>query len=176
VVTSIGVILLELDRDGDAPGWAIALNAVKGVVRSPLVLSAVGGLLVSWSGLTLPPPMVSYCAILGAAAGPSALFAMGLFMVGKPLRAGLTEVGWITFLKLAFMPLVTYWLAFEVFRLDLLWAQASVILAALPTGGLMFILAQRYNVYVHRTTASIMVSTAVAMVTLSILFLFLGVA
>lgn len=173
---SVGIVMLELDRDDGGGPVAVTISAAKGVLRSPLVLSAGSGLLVSWGGIEVPEPFLNFCTILGSAAGPTALFAMGLFMVGKPLRAGLLEVGWITVLKLAFMPALTYWLAYHVIPLEPLWAQSAVILAALPTGGLMFILSQRYGIYVQRATASIMITTAISVVTLSALLVLMGLA
>ena len=56
-----------------------------------------------------------------------------------------------------------------------IWATSAVILSALPTGALVFILAQQYGIYVQRATAVIMVSTVLALGTLSILLILLGV-
>ena len=50
-----------------------------------------------------------------------------------------------------------------------------MIQAALPTGALVFVLAQQYDIYVQRSTAAIMVSTVISVVTLSVLFAVLGV-
>ena len=55
------------------------------------------------------------------------------------------------------------------------WAASAVILAALPTGALVFVLAQQYELYIQRSTAAIMVSTVISLVTLSALFLALGI-
>ena len=50
------------------------------------------------------------------------------------------------------------------------WANAAVILAALPTGVTVFVIAQRYGIYVQRSSALILVSTVLSLVTLSALF------
>ena len=50
-----------------------------------------------------------------------------------------------------------------------------MIQAALPTGALTFVLAQRYGTYIQRATAVILISTVVSVVTLSALFIYLGV-
>ena len=55
------------------------------------------------------------------------------------------------------------------------WAASAVILAALPTGALVFVLAQQYGVYVQRSTAAILTSTVASLATLSLLFLALGI-
>ena len=107
------------------------------------------------------------------AAGPCALFAIGLFMAGKSLRSGLGEVAWVVALKLIAQPLITWWLAFHVFALDGVWGLSAVIQAALPTGALAFVLAQQYGLYVQRATSVILISTVGSLVTLSALFLIL---
>src|SRR5690606_1951610 len=117
----------------------------------------LAGLLRSAAGLTLPQPVAAFTSLLGAAAGPCALFAIGLFMVGKSFTAGLPEVAWVTLLKLLVMPAIAFWLAFDLLEMPRVWALSAVIMAALPTGALMFVLAQRYQVYIQRSVAVILV-------------------
>lgn len=174
VIIGIGIVLLEADRPGIR--WQrIAGDALLGLMKSPLIVSAAAGLAWSTTGLGLAEPVVAFTSLLGAAAGPCALFAMGLFMVGKSFTAGLGEVTWVTLLKLLVMPAVAYWLAFDLMDMPRVWALSAVIMAALPTGALMFILAQEYEVYVQRSVAVILISTVASVVTLSLLFLWLGV-
>ncbi len=175
VIMAFGIVLLELDVHQGKGSLVVVKSALRGVARSPLVLSAVGGLLVSASGLPLPQAVSAFCDILGASAGPCALFAIGLFMVGKSPTAGMTEVSWLVFLKLLIQPLVTWWLAYHVFTMEPVWAAGALILSALPTGALVFVLAQQYDIYVQRSTAVIMLSTVVSLVTLSALFVWLGI-
>lgn len=174
LVIIAGVVVLEVVQARGQGALHVARKAGAGVAKNPLFLSAAAGLLWSWSGLHLPRPAATFMDIVGAAAGPCALFAIGLFMVGKPLRAGLGEVLWICLLKLVALPALVAWLAFGVFALDPLWAKAAVIQAALPIGALMFVLASGYGVYVQRATSAILLSTVFSVVTLSVLFLLLG--
>jgi predicted permease len=175
VIMALGIVLLELDVHQGEGGLVVLGNALRGVIRSPLVLSAAGGLLVSGFGIPLPRALATFCDILGASAGPCALFAIGLFMVGKSFTAGMTEVSWLVLLKLLVQPLITWALAFHVFTMDPVWAAGALIQSALPTGALVFVLAQQYGIYVQRSTAVIMISTVLSIVTLSALFLYLGI-
>ncbi len=175
VIMAFGIVLLELDVHQGKSGLVVLKNVLGGVVRSPLVLSAGAGLAVSGLGLPLPQAVNAFCDILGASAGPCALFAIGLFMVGKSPTAGITEVSWLVFLKLLVQPLITWWLAFHVFTMDPIWAAGALVQSALPTGALVFILAQQYGIYVQRSTAAIMVSTVISLVTLSALFVYLDI-
>ena len=175
VVMAVATVLIELDGNGDEAVGQLAKNAFAAVIKSPLLLSALAGILWAWSDVPLPAPIVRFCDLMGSTAGPCALFAMGLFMVGKSLTAGIGEVGWLSLLKLLVMPAVTYWLAFHVMEMETLWAQSAVIQAALPTGALVFVLAHRYGLYIQRATAAIVISTLLSIGTLSALFIYFGV-
>lgn len=175
VVMGIITGIMEIDSGEDSGALGGLKSALLGMIKSPLVMSAVGGLAISYFEIALPKPIATYCDITGAAAGPAALFAMGLFMVGKSVTEGLGEVSWITFLKLVIQPAITWFLAYEVLRLPEPWAASAVIASALPTGALTFILADRYQSYVERGTAIITVSTVLSVVTLSLLMSYLGV-
>ncbi len=169
VVMSVGVVILEIDQGRGASAFAVAGSVLLGVARNPLLMSAAAGLLVSALGLSAPRSLATFADLLGAAAGPCALFAMGLFMVGKSFTAGAGEVGWLILLKLLVQPLITWWLAYRVMALDPLWAGSALLHAALPTGALVFVLAQRYGIFVQRSVAAIMASTLVSVITLSLL-------
>jgi predicted permease len=169
-VFGVAVVLIELDLGrGDGPA-AILRNLSLALVKNPLVMSAAVGILWSLLGLPLPRPVVNFLEILGAASGPTALFAMGLVLTVEAATADLGEVGWLVVLKLLVQPALTAALAFWMFALEPLWGASAVILAALPTGALTFILAQRYGLYVRRATVATMVSTVLSVVTLSALF------
>lgn len=175
VMMPVCIVILELDLNRGAGPLAILRRVTAAVIRNPIVLSAAIGLALSLLDIPLPLPLATFCDIMGAAAGPCALFAIGLFMVGRSLRAGLSEVGWLVLIKLALQPLLTWYLAFELLAMPPIMAAAAVILAALPTGALVFVLAQQYDVYLQRSTAAIMISTVLSVVTLSALFVILGV-
>ena len=52
--------------------------------------------------------------------------------------------------------------------------RALVLIAALPTGALVFVVAQRYNVFVQRGSAAVLVSTILSVITLSVLLVIYG--
>lgn len=174
ICVGTAVVGLEL-FGGTGRGVLRALaDVVLALVKNPLVVSPALGLLWSGVGLAVPTAAETLMDLLGAAASPCALFAIGLFMATQTLRSDLAEVGWITVVKLIWQPLVTWWLAVTFFPMDPFWTASAVILAALPTGALTFVVAQQYGVYVQRTSAVILVSTVASVVTLSILLAIYG--
>jgi predicted permease len=66
-------------------------------------------------------------------------------------------------------PLVVWVLATQVFALAPIQVAVATILAALPSGANVFILAQRYGVYVERAATTILVTTALSVVTAALL-------
>ncbi len=175
VVLALATVIIEIDLNQESGGLTILRNAIIGVFSSPLVMSALVGLALSALEVPLPTPVSAFCDLLAASAGPCALFAMGLFMVGRSFTAGAGEISVLVALKLILHPLLAAWLAFGVMEMDPVWAASAVIMSALPTGALAFVLAQRYNIYTQRSTAAIMISTVLSVVTISVLLNVLGI-
>jgi hypothetical protein len=107
-------------------------DAAKGVIKSPLVLSAAAGIAFSLLGWTPPVALGTFCDILGAAAPPSALFAIGLFMAGRSVTAGAAETSWLVFFKLLVQPAITALIAYGLLDMAPLWSASAITLAALP--------------------------------------------
>ena len=166
VVMAFATAMLEIDRSSGS-FVNILRDVATGLVKSPLVLSAALGLTLSALAVELPGPAVTFLDLLGDAAGPCALFAMGLFLVGQSIRRGAGEVVWVSALKLILHPLATWWLASEVLSMDPLYVAAAVIMAALPTGSLIFVIGERYGVFIQRAAAIILVSTVASVPTVS---------
>jgi hypothetical protein len=175
VIMALGIFIVEMDLSRGRGAAGVVMDALAGVAKSPLVLSAAAGILASSAGLAVPEAVGRFCDILGAAAPPAALFAIGLFMAGRSMTAGIGETSWLVLHKLLVQPLATAGIAFGLLPMDRVWAASAVTLAALPTGSLVFVLAQQYDVYTQRATAVILVSTVVSVITLFGLFAILGI-
>ena len=166
--------MIEADLSAEEGAGGIAKDIFWGVVKNPLFLAPIAGVLASVLELKLPSPIEAFCDILGAAAGPCALFSLGLFLVGKSLKSDMAEVSIMVILKLFVQPAVAWVLIAYVFELDHIWAATAMVMAALPTGTGAFVVAQRFNIYVERTSAATVVSTVLSVVTLSVLFTWYG--
>ena len=174
IVMPVYIAIVEYTRSDAAHRAQVFADAGLGVVKSPLVLAAALGIL--WSGLGVPVPvfLAKFCEILGSAAPPAALFAMGLFMVGKSFAGDRAEIGLLTGFKLLLHPLLALGMLWLI-PLPKDWADALLVLAALPTGSLVFVLSNLYGVYTRRSTGVIIATTFASVVTLSLLFNLLGV-
>jgi malonate transporter and related proteins len=174
------VIIVEADLAGQGGAIRALGKVLKGLATSPLIVAPLSGLAFNVSGLPMPKPLSNFGELLGAAAGPAALFAIGLFLSTRSLGTlvggkKLAEVGWLVYVKLIIQPLATWWLA-GYFGLDAFWRGSAVILASLPTAALCFVLAQQYKQFVERASATILISTVLSPVVIStIMILFEGI-
>jgi hypothetical protein len=176
-VVGLATMLVELDigRDSGKRPLALLKDVIVAVLKNPLVMAPFAGIALSVLGIKLPTAIDTFCTLIGASASPCALFAIGLFLVGKPIAGDLKEIAWVSLLKLVMQPAVTYVLAFQVLSMDPIWAKSAVILAALPTGTTLFVIGQKYGIYVRRATGIVLVSTVASVVTVSALLVLLKV-
>ncbi|MEL6959561.1 MAG: AEC family transporter, partial [Pseudomonadota bacterium] len=82
VFGSLIVILITGSRDGRV-SFGILRTVGLGLLRNPMIVSISLGLTVSSLALPIPVPVNSFLEILGAAATPGALFAIGASLAGK---------------------------------------------------------------------------------------------
>ena len=187
IVTSVismvfGVMLIELEVAAAHGPVLTFFTAAWNVARNPLPLSIAAGL--AWSGLALPlpTPVEKWIDLLGAAASPCALFAIGLFLSDKPVsdtgqsvRRGLAEAGLATLIKLLLQPLLAAVVLPHFIDLKSVAGQAALVMASLPTAANAFVLAKQFNVQVEQNTASVLLSTAFSVLTVSALLVWLRV-
>ncbi len=180
IVTSIismvfGVMLIELELAAGHSPILTFFNAAWNVARNPLPVSIAAGIVYSSLALPLPTPVEKWLDLLGAAASPCALFAIGLFLSDKSLRSGLAEAGLATVIKLLLQPLLAA--AVLPFFIDLksVPGQVALVMASLPTAANAFVLAKQFDVQVEQNTASVLLSTAFSVVTVSALLVWLRV-
>ncbi|MBF0333371.1 MAG: AEC family transporter [Alphaproteobacteria bacterium] len=175
VMVPVGVVAIELvGRARHGLGRALA-DVGKALARNPLVIASLAGLIWTALNIPVPKPLATFCELLGAAAGPGALFAIGLFLAGRPLTVDWREVSWLVALKLLVHPALAWWLMWLWFPMDPYWTAATMLLAALPTGALTFVVASQYGAYVERTSQAILISTILSVPTLSaLLWVFVG--
>ncbi|UIP86031.1 AEC family transporter [Pseudomonas phenolilytica] len=145
------------------------------LVRNPLVVAPMLGALWAASDAQLPVPLATLLKLLGAAAAPCALASLGLFLA-QPQPAGPVRGVWpLVGLKLLVQPLITWYLAFQVFALPTLWAYSALLLSALPTGTGPYMLAEFYGREGSRVSRVVLLSTLGSLISLSLILVLLPV-
>lgn len=186
VLLSSATVVLELavaheqtlgrpDALAAAPRHPVAtvLIALKNAVLHPVPLPIMAGLLFAQTGWQIPAVIDKPLELLANAFGPLALVLVGVTLaytpVGKHWRQALTLAG----VKNLLHPLLVYGLC-RGLGVSGLPMTVMVVAAALPIGANVFLFSQRYQVAEELITASVVVSTALALVTLTVVLLLVG--
>ncbi|WP_323784321.1 AEC family transporter [Thalassovita sp.] len=172
VFGSLIVILITGARDGRV-SIGILRSVGLGLLKNPMIVSIAIGL--SWAALEIPipGPLNEFVSILGAAATPGALFAIGASLASKSAER-LTTAGWLSFCKLVLHPLAVAGAALILFKVERYSAGVMIAAASLPVAGNVYILAQHYGVAPHRVSAAILISTGLSIFTVSAVIAWIG--
>jgi malonate transporter len=177
VVIALSIALLEIDRkrqgtgDSGAAG-GVAGTVVRGLARSPLVLSIAAGLAWSLLGPPLPAFADSFARILGGAAGPCALFAIGASLGDRNVLVNRT-VGALVAAKLLLHPALAA-VALIAFGCQPTAVAVGVLAASLPGASNSFIIASRYGVETKEISSATLVGSFVGLITVSLVIWWSG--
>lgn len=166
IFSSLVVILVTGSQDGQM-SIRILKTVGLGLVKNPMIVAMTLGLLCSGFDLTIPVPLNEFLAILGGAATPGALFAIGASLATKSAER-IEVAGWLTFCKLVLHPAFVAFGALFLFSVDPYSAAVLIAAASLPVAGNVYMLAQHYSVAPQRVSAAILVSTATSIFTVSL--------
>ena len=176
ILLTLATVVLELlvAREQAAAGLgprrhiaATVAQAVKNAILHPVPLPIIAGFLYSLTGWGLHPVVERPLKLLGDAFGPVALVLVGVTLaqtaIGPHLRGALV----ISVLKTILHPLLM-WGAGRALGLTGLPLAVMVVAAALPVGANVFLFSQRYKEAEDLVTASVAVSTLMAVGTVSV--------
>lgn len=167
VSVPVTVGLIEASRGG--AGLAGVGRTLRSVGRNPLVLATLAGVSLALSGLALPLPVAGFLDLLGSAAAPCALFALGGTLVDAPKGEARGEVAVVSLARLVAHPALVAAGAFWLVAMPTHLAQAAVLVAALPTGATCFVVGQRYGVYALRASTMVLATHVFGVFTLTVL-------
>ncbi len=163
VFSSLIVILINAGRGAGLGLQTLKLVAL-GLLRNPMIVAIVAGLAWSASTQPIPAPVNDFLSILGGAATPGALFAIGASLASKSAER-IEVAAWLSFAKLVLHPALVAIGVLWLVPVDAFAASVAIAAASLPVAGNVYMLAQHYNVAPHRVSAAILISTAISILT-----------
>jgi hypothetical protein len=176
VLLTLATVVIELlvareqAASGRAPRRHLAATvaqAVKNAILHPVPLPIIAGFLYSLTGIGLHPVVEQPLKLLGDAFGPVALVLVGVTLaqtaIGTHLKGALVVSALKTIVHPALMAAAGLALGLSGMPLAVM-----VVAAALPVGANVFLFSQRYHQAEDLVTASVAVSTAMAVVTISV--------
>ena len=181
ILLTVGSVVLELTvaREARQDGGRqvhlaqTAWSAVKGALIHPIPLPILCGLLYAQTGWGLPMVVDKPLQLLGSAFGPISLVLVGVTLAKTPLGHHLREAALIVASKNLVLPVMVGLSAWAM-GITGLPLTVLVVAGALPIGANVFLFAQRYEVAQDLTTASMGLSTVVALFTLSATMAIMG--
>ena len=182
ILLTVGSVVLELTvaREARQDGGRqvhlaqTAWSAVKGALIHPIPLPILCGLLYAQTGWGLPMVVDKPLQLLGSAFGPISLVLVGVTLAKTALGHHLRSAALIVVSKNLVLPVMV---GLSAWAMGITGLQLTVLVVAgaLPIGANVFLFAQRYEVAQDLTTASMGLSTVVALFTLSAVMAIMGI-
>ena len=152
---------------GRGSGFLSTVNkASTGIISNILVLSILLGLLVNISDIFIPNVVNTSIELFVKAAIPAAIFGLGGVLARYKLRSDFLPIICITVIALLAKPYFGLYFS-KIADLDENSIRAVVLTLGMAPGLNAFIFANMYNTGTRIATTSIIVSTALSIITLS---------
>ncbi len=164
------LVLTLAERDGARRASAAAAlrDIATTLVRHPLVIAIVAGIVVAAMSITLPAPLQRAIDLMAQASAGVALFVIGGSLVGLHLAGVKQDLAAVAIGKLVLHPLAVAALAWWLLADNPLLRTAAIALAAMPMLGIYPVLAQKHG-HDAFCAAALLVTTVASFFTLSAL-------
>lgn len=175
MVLELAVMREEKARGGHAGRHAAVtvLLAIRNALIHPVPLPIIAGLLFAQTGWSLPEAVDTPLQLLGKAFGPLALILVGITLASTAIGTHLRGALALSFVKNLVHPALVY-AAGSLLGLSGVPLAVMVVTSALPIGANVFLFSQRYKVAEDLVTASVAVSTVLALATVTLVMSLLG--
>lgn len=168
ILLPLGTVMGEIGHNARAPILSIARSTFLSVLRNPIVLAVLAGLVIHQSGLEMPLVARRFLEMVGMAGPPVALFCLGASLIAFDARRDWPSALLCSALKLLLMPGLV-WLMGWLLGLPPLALAVAVLAAGMPTGANAFFMARRYAAGAERSGATVLLSTILSVATLAVL-------
>ncbi|WP_415183942.1 AEC family transporter [Phaeovulum sp.] len=165
---TFGITLMEGVRSHGtgATLGRVALNALSGILRTPLVIGILLGFVVNLSGLSLHASIWAATDMIATAALPSALFGLGGVLVRYRPEGDMKAIAMVSGLSLLLHPAMAYGLGRYVFALETPALRSAVLTAAMAPGVNAYIFANIYGTARRVAASSVLIATAGSILTI----------
>ncbi len=181
VLLTLATVVLELavareatagDRESQHMMLTVLL-AVRNGIFHPVPLPIIAGLIFAQTGLVVPTLLDKPLLLLGNAFGPMALVLVGVTLTHVRIGEHFKDALALALIKNLAFPALVAALSWTL-GLSGLSLSVMIVAAAMPIGANVFLFSQRYRVAEELVTASVAVSTALAMLTVSLVMALIG--
>ena len=170
----MGFVTMEAVRRDSDSVLSDFSKAFTTTFRNPLMVGLMLGMAANL--ISLPMPTVGQDALdmMSGAALPVALFALGGVLTRYNIKAEISEALMVSVFSLLLHPAIAWFITAVIFELDLIYVQATVLIAAMPTGINSYIFATVYNRAVGTAASTVIIATILSLGTITGWLWFLG--
>jgi malonate transporter and related proteins len=167
VFYAFGITLMEVVRSrGMGLSVAqVARQVITGILRQPLVIGILCGFAVNLMGNPLPKPVWDAAGLIAATALPTALFALGGVLVRYRPEGDRMTIAMVVACSLILHPAIGYALARFGFGIGTDGLRSVTVTAAMAPGVNAYVFANMYGTARRVAASSVLVGTAVSIVT-----------
>lgn len=163
ILWTLVTVSVEWAKHGSFSMRGFARTA-RGVLTNPVVVGILSGTFFSLTGLSIPGFVDETLAMVGQAAAPMALIALGMGLAEYGVRDGWRISVAVSVVKLIVSPLVVWGLA-RLLGLPKMETQVVVLLASMSVGANVYLMSRQFKALEGPTASSLVLSTALAAVT-----------
>lgn len=174
ILFTLPCVMIQTARNPHAKTLDTIKSGFLSLVTNPLIIALTSGWAYAQTGLDLPVVVDRITQLLGQAAAPCALFAVGGGMARHSLTLGETTIPvlLITLCKLLLMPMGVWLCCTYLIEASPLWTMIATLGAAMPSGANVFILATRYQTSDRIAGNAILLTTAFSLFSISAFLIF----
>lgn len=163
ILWTLVTVSVEWARHGSFSMRGFA-KTVRGVLTNPVVAGILSGTALSLTGWSLPAAIDVPLSMVGQAATPMALIALGMGLAEYGIRAGWRVSVAISAVKLLVQPFVVWMLA-RLLGLPAMETQVVVLLSSMAIGANVYLMSRQFKALEGPIASSLVLSTGLAALT-----------
>jgi len=172
VSVTISIAVLELYKLKESTAKEGLKRVAKRLLKNPLIMSILFGILLSLSGMKIPQPISTPLHMLGSTTSTVAIFMLGVFLYGRKYT-NMAKALELSLLRIVFLPLIAVFVSMLLDVKNI--ARATlVVMHAVPVAISMIVLSERYDFYKETIASLILVSSLGAGIYLNLWLLVVG--
>lgn len=163
----IGITAMEIARADGRSFGATARVTIAAMFRNMITIGSALGFLMNYFAVPLPDPIESAVEMVARATLPVALFGLGGVLTRYRIRSSLGEALTVTFISTIVHPAIAFALTHHVFGLDPAFVRSATVMAAMAPGANAYVFASIYDRATGEVASTVLIATAVSVVTVA---------
>lgn len=163
----IGITVMEILRNRGTGFLQTARHVLKAMFKNSLILGITLGFIANLSGIRIPGPVEDALSLLIAAALPAALFALGGVLTQYRPAGDMRVILFACTLSLVLHPAIVFGLGSSM-SLDPELMRSGVLTSAMATGVNGYVFANIYGCAKRVAASTVLLATALSVITISL--------